>query len=99
MTDQNEFNQDEEKEKIIEVVIWQVRPRKVLTVLKGVPDNEKEDILKKLKKSVGCGGNIDEKTGNLQLQGDYSYKIQEEINKVLCGYMVDLRNSSSAAKK
>lgn len=93
MTDQNEFTENEEEKKI-NVQIAQVKSKKVYTVLIGVPTEQRESILKHLKKSIGCGGNINKETGHVQLQGNYAYKIDQELNKLLPEYEVVLGSVS-----
>lgn len=54
------------------------------TVISNLEQEKKDEILKKLKKQFGCGGNIDEQ-GNILLQGNHIAKIMEKKDKYLPG--------------
>ncbi|KAM0686869.1 hypothetical protein COBT_001904 [Conglomerata obtusa] len=88
MTDNNEFAPDEEEKKI-NIQVAPGKMRKVQTIIIGIPPADCEKILKHLKKSFGCGGNINKETGNVHLQGDNSYIIESELQKVLPGYVIE----------
>ncbi|EPR78889.1 Translation initiation factor SUI1 [Spraguea lophii 42_110] len=75
-------------EKTLHVRIQQLNRRKKVTLIEGIPDDQKEKILKFLKKKKSCGGSISKENGGVQLQGDYSYEIEEDLSGLFSEYKI-----------
>lgn len=60
----------------IKIYLEKKRYRKNMTVIEGVSkDMNPEDLLRKLKKKLACGGTY--KNGKLELQGDHREKLKK----------------------
>lgn len=86
---------DGNEEKIIRIKVQQIKSKKV-TRIENIPSTVRNDILKKLKKQMGCGGSI-EKDGALQLQGDKSTSnlIIESLKSSCDGYQIEINGRMS----
>lgn len=71
-------NTIEQIEKETQKVIVRVEKRsygKIVTLIEGIEENIAENLLKDLKKKLGCGGTY--KDGRIELQGDHRTKIKD----------------------
>lgn len=50
---------------------------KVVTIIEGVPKDNMETTLKKLKQKIACGGTI--KDGHIELQGDHKERARRSL--------------------
>ncbi|EJW02045.1 hypothetical protein EDEG_03508 [Edhazardia aedis USNM 41457] len=75
-------------EKTIQVLKAPSKGKKILTIIAGIPDSEQESLLKHLKNALGCGGNINKETMNLQLQGDVGLKVGQVLSKKMPEYKI-----------
>ena len=67
----------------IKIYSKEVRDGKTLTLIEGI-DKEKVDlVVKKLKKSLACGGTV--KNGIIELQGKHEDKVQKLLKEL--GYL------------
>jgi len=68
----------------IKIYSKEVRDGKTLTLIEGI-DKEKVDlVVKKLKKSLACGGTV--KNGIIELQGKHEEKVQKLLKEL--GYLM-----------
>lgn len=65
------------------------------TILINVEESYKDDLLKKLKKTLGCGGSLDDDK-NISLQGDHVTKLLLNKAKFLPG--MDVAKVDTAKK-
>ncbi len=71
----------EREERKIKVRLERVKGRKVMTIIEGIDEEkEGEEVVRKLKKKLACGGTY--KDGKVMLQGDHRKRIKEELVKL-----------------
>lgn len=65
-----------EKEAIkIKIYVTRRRFGKAVTVIEGIDEKSGKEIVRKLKKSLACGGTF--KNGNIELQGDHRARVKD----------------------
>lgn len=69
-------------EQRIKVMVIKRRFGKMITLIGGLQQNNLalDDITKKLKSALACGGTV--KDGKIELQGDHKNKIKKELVKL-----------------
>lgn len=60
---------------IINITVEKRSYGKIVTLINGIPKENAEEILKNLKKKLGCGGTY--KDGVIELQGDHREKLKK----------------------
>ena len=81
-----EINSAEEKK--LHIRIQQQQGRKFLTIVEGVPEDDRSRIYSILKKKLACGGADKKKEGIIQFMGDHSFIIKDYLNELVPGYEI-----------
>ncbi|MCD6402959.1 MAG: translation initiation factor [Candidatus Aenigmarchaeota archaeon] len=70
----------EREEQRIKILTTKRRYGKTVTIIDGLDETSGKDIMKQLKRKLGCGGTF--KNGKVELQGDHKKKVKDFLLKM-----------------
>ena len=80
--EKKESDQSSQKTPLLILTDKKGRKGKIATIIEGftIPQNEVEDIARKLKQKLGTGGSVRE--GEILIQGDYKEKVKKILEEL-----------------